>query len=221
MFARQHGERSSSWKQPELGKTRVQGVRGDRQVGAGEDSPRPTRDPRGWEAWGPCCPVPGTGCVLLRVGWNSGLRARGQMGSTAILGQSSCYLSSSLPSSLPRKIPARKLGVCGGLSAHRGCGSLPATPLPPPTPLPIPPPCKGQLVRLSWQGWPGARAGETASGARPWGHTASHSLQQRRKENSERLRDPEIINVGAGRSLPCRRPAPCSRQGVGPGREGD
>ena len=144
--------------------------------------------------------------------------------STAILGQSSCYLSSSLPSSLPRKIPARKLGVCGGLGAHRGCGSLPATPLPPPptpTPLPIPSPYKGQLVRLSWQGWPGARAGETASGARPWAHTASHSLQQRRKENSERLRDPEIINVGAGRSLPCYRPAPRSRQGVGPGREGD
>ena len=103
-------------------------------------------------------------------------------------------------------------------------GAAPATPLPPPptpTPLPIPPPYKGQLVRLSWQGWPGARAGETASGARPWAHTASHSLQQRRKENSERLRDPEIINVGAGRSLPCYRPAPCSRQGVGPGREGD
>ena len=66
---------SQSWGGPG-----VQGVCGDRQVGAGEDSPRPTRDPRGREAWGPCCPVLGTGCVLLRVGWNSGLRARGQMG---------------------------------------------------------------------------------------------------------------------------------------------
>lgn len=45
MFARQHGERSSSWKQPELGRTGVQGVRGDHQVGAGEDSPGPQETP--------------------------------------------------------------------------------------------------------------------------------------------------------------------------------
>lgn len=31
---------------------------------------------------------------------------------------------------------------------------------------------------------------------------AGHGLQQRRKENSKRPRDPEIINVRAGRSLP-------------------
>lgn len=31
---------------------------------------------------------------------------------------------------------------------------------------------------------------------------ASHGLQQCRKEKSERLRDPEITNVRAGRSLP-------------------
>lgn len=165
-----------------------------------------------------------SGAVSRRVGWFSpglgGIQGLGpgvRWESSPILLQSSWSLSSSLPSSLPRKIPARKLGVCGGLSTRRGCGSLPATPLPPR----FPPCCEGQLLRLSWQGWPGSRAGETASGAQLKGRTARHRLQQHRKENSERLRDPEIINVRAGRSLPRHRPTPRSRQGVGPGREGD
>ena len=51
-------------------------------------------------------------------------------------------------------------------------------------------------MRLSWQGW-----GEVCGGPAE-GHTASHGLQQCRKEKSERLRDPEITNVRAGRSLP-------------------
>lgn len=197
-------------------------------MGAGKTSPRPTRDPRGPEAWGPCCPVRGGvggDRLCSPQGWVE-FRARGQRSDGNLQRSSGRVLA--LLAHLCRAVSRGKsqpgnLGFVEASVHTEGAAPFlqPLFPTPPtPTPLPIPPPCKGQLVRLSWQGWPGAQAGETASGARPRGHTASHGLQRRRKENSERLQDPEIINVGAGRSLPCHRPAPRSRQGVGPGREG-
>lgn len=136
--------------------------------------------------------------------------------------RSSCPLSSSLPSSLPRKIPARKLGVCRGLCVAEGAAPF----LQPPSSR-FPPPARGssqaELARLDrCPDWGTVCRGPTE------GLTARHGLQQRRKENSERPSDPEIINVRAGRSLPCHRPASSYRRAVsrslevgGPGREGD
>lgn len=138
MFARQHGKRSSSWKQPDtLRRLQSWGGPGFKgfvvtvRWGQGRIHPGPPRDPRGREAWGPAALSRGQAAFSSGLGGIQGSEPEVRWESTAILGQSSCCLSSSLPSSLPRKIPARKLGVCGGLGAHKGCGSLPATPLPP------------------------------------------------------------------------------------------
>lgn len=76
---------------------------------------------------------------------------------------------------------------------------------------------KADLSRLDrFPGWGDVR------GAPLRGHTASHGLQQRRKENSERLRDPEIINVSCQEpSTSPPNPFIADPDEEGPGREGD
>lgn len=120
----------------------------DIPLGAGKGLIQANKGAREWEAGGSWLLYSGRagrpGCLQSWVEF----RAWGQDSAgnpRRSVRQSSRSLSSSLPSSLPRKIPARKLGVYRGLSLRGGCGSLPATPLPPR----FPPPCKGQLVRPS------------------------------------------------------------------------
>lgn len=76
---------------------------------------------------------------------------------------------------------------------------------------------KADLSRLDrFPGWGDVR------GAPLRGRTASHGLQQRRKENSKRLRDPEIINVSCQEpSTSPPNPFIADPDEEGPGREGD
>ena len=151
MFTKQHGQRSSSWKQPgALRKLQSWGGPGFKgfvvtaRWGQGRLCPGPQETPEDRRLGPPAALSGGAGrggggqaAFSSGLGGIQGSGPEVRWESTAILGQSSCSLSSSVPSSLPRKIPARKLGVCGGLGAYRGCGSLPATPLPhPPEPQP-------------------------------------------------------------------------------------
>lgn len=167
MFARQHGERSSSWKQPDTLR-RLQSWGGPGFKGfvvtvrwGRKDSPRPTQRPQRTGGMGPAALSWGQAAFSFSgLGGIQGSEPGGQMGeSTAILGQSSCCLSSSLPSSLPRKIPARNWGLWEASVHTKGAAPF-LQPLFQPQPrFPSHHPARGALWRLSWQGWLGARMG--------------------------------------------------------------
>lgn len=204
-LSRQRGEREQrlgGWQQPGVlrklqswvGLTFMGSVM-DIPLGAGKGLIQANKGAREWEAGGSWLLYSGrAGQAVCRAGWNSGLGARIQLG---IQGDRSGRVLSLLAHHClavsREKSQPGNLGFTEGSAYVEG-----AAPFLQPFFLPA----SHHPARGSWRGLAASLAGETDAGAQPRGPPASHGLQPRRKENSERLRDPEIINVRVGRSLP-------------------
>lgn len=101
----------------EWGRTGVKGLVTDLKVGGQGGIPPGQQGAQRMAGIGPFGALSRrAGQALPRAGWSFRAWGQGSDGNLLPSRQSFCLLSSSLSSSLPKKIPARKFGVCGGLS---------------------------------------------------------------------------------------------------------